>query len=193
LSGIVTSESDQRAAYARSCADRVAECVVLWRELAARRSLTLAVGPGGLPKLEGRFEAIRVTIEGQGSPDLGYRTSARAEAKVAFAGRLRVRPPTWLDDALNGVRPRRFFDDGPLDARLVVRPSGALARTLLRDPLVMGTVRRLSQGRLDELSYANGAIAVIWAGVESDPTVLDEVLDLLAHIAVQGSETTPYR
>lgn len=32
-----------------------------------------------------------------------------------------------------------------------------------------------------------------WAGVERDPRVLDDVLDVLGYLAVRGPEQSPYR
>jgi hypothetical protein len=57
---------------------------------------------------------------------------------------------------------------------------------------VLQTVRALAPGRL-ELSYEDGAIELTWAGVERNFAILDDVLDVLAYLAVQGGELSPYR
>ncbi len=43
------------------------------------------------------------------------------------------------------------------------------------------------------LSYEHGAISLMWGGVERADAILDDVLDVLAHLAARCSETSPYR
>jgi hypothetical protein len=104
-----------------------------------------------------------------------------------------VRPPRRWDELIGALRRRRFFGDPQLDGRLVVKSSSAALAATVLDTRVMGTVRMLMWNRLDELSYRSGAIAIQWGGVEADPAVLDDVLDVLGYLAVRGSEASAYR
>lgn len=54
------------------------------------------------------------------------------------------------------------------------------------------TVRVLAPEHL-VLSYEHGAISLMWGGVERADAILDDVLDVLAHLAARCSETSPYR
>jgi hypothetical protein len=110
----------------------------------------------------------------------------------APSGRVVVRPPGEWDELVAQLRERHDFEDPELDRWLVVKTSSkGLARVVL-DARVLQTVRALAPGRL-ELSYEDGAIELTWAGVERNFAILDDVLEVLAYLAVQGGELSPYR
>jgi hypothetical protein len=188
-----TSELEARAAFRRMVAERLEEARGIWEAYAESRRLRFVRGAAALPRLEGRIANTDVTVAAVGSNDLGYRTLATAEAKVALGGTLRIRPigPSLLDELAGLVRPR-YFDDPVLQRLLVVKASSrSFAKTLL-DARVTQTVRTLAPAQL-RLSYVGEAISIEWGGVERDAAILDDVLDVLAYLAVQGSEDSPYR
>ena len=190
----VTSEYEFERRFAALCVQRVQEACSLWKAYADLRRVQMAPhGTAGLPMLRGRIESTTVTIRAVGSPQLGYRTLATAEAKLALRGKLRLSPRgvgVW--DDFTALLRRRFFDDPELERLLVVRASSrSFARTLL-DERVLESVRALAPEQL-RLTYVGGAISVEWGGVERNFAVLDDVTDLLSYLAVQGSETAPYR
>ncbi len=122
----------------------------------------------------------------------GFHTRAVADAKIAMRGWVILGPPGEWDDLLAQLKERHFFDDPELDRLLVVKTSSKGLAKVVLDARVLQTVRALAPGRL-ELTYRDGAISLTWAGVERSFSILDDVLDVLAYLAVQGGEVSPYR
>jgi len=183
-------EAASEVGWKRGALLRLEEASALWARFAEARQLRYGA-TFAMPRLEGRVERTDVAVVAVGNVFEGFRTRATASAKVPLAGKLRVAPPNDWDEILAFLK-RGFFDEPSLDRMLVVKASSkSLARTLL-DTRVVQTVRALAPGRL-HLSYVDGAIALEWAGVERSFANLDDVLDVLAYLAVQGSETDPYR
>ena len=165
----------------------------IWIQFAeARRLRYVAEGAAGLPSLEGRRAGTDVVISAVDDAKHGFRTRATTKANIPLKGNVRVGPAGRWRSVVGRFIGLRLLGDSELDRLFHVRMSSeALARTVL-DARVLETVRALAPGRL-ELSYAGGAIAIEWAGLERSHAVLDDVLDALAHLAVRGSEETPYR
>lgn len=185
-------ENSDEQAFRREALARIEETRVLWRSFVATRALRLVDIPSGLPAFEGTVESTKVSIAAAGSVEHGFHTRAVADAKIAMRGRVVVRPPGDWDELVAKLRERHYFEDPELDRWLVVKTSSkALARVVL-DARVLQTVRALAPGRL-ELSYEDGAIELTWAGVERNFAILDDVLDVLSYLAVQGGEPSPYR
>jgi hypothetical protein len=188
----IRGEDEAELAFRREAMRRLEEARVIWNGFAELRKLRSTVGAEGLPVLEGRIASTDVTVAAIGSVEDGFRTRATAEAKIALRGKVEVAPPGEWSELVAHVKPRHFFEDRELDRMLVVKTSSeGLARTVL-DERVLQTVRALAPARL-ELSYDEGAIGLVWAGVERDHAILDDVFDVLAHLAVRGSEASPYR
>jgi hypothetical protein len=185
-------ENANEQEFRREALARIDETRVLWQSFVATRALRLVQAPNGLPAFEGTVESTKVSIAAVGSVERGFHTRAVADAKIAMRGRVAVKPPGDWDELIAQLRERHYFEDPELDRWLVVKTSSkGLARVVL-DARVLQTVRALAPGRL-ELSYEDGAIELTWAGVERNFAILDDVLDVLAYLAVQGGELSPYR
>ena len=183
--------ADERA-FRREALERIEETRVLWRSFVATRRLRLFDAPNGLPALEGTLESTKISIAAVGSVEHGFHTRAVAEAKIAMRGWVAVGPPGEWDELVSQLRDRHYFEDPELDRWLVVKTSSKGLAHVVLDARVLQTVRALAPGRL-ELSYKDGAISLTWAGVERNFAILDDVIDVLAYLAVQGSELSPYR
>jgi hypothetical protein len=166
-----------------------------WMELADKRRIRyVASGASALPSLEGRVDGadVVVSVVVGFDGDRRFRTRATTTANIPLRGTVRVRPAGTWEGIFRGLTSSSFFDERELDRLLVVKTSSdVLARTVL-DARVLTTVRALARRRL-ELSYEAGAIAIEWDGFEPSLAVLDDVLDVLAYLAVRGAEETPYR
>jgi hypothetical protein len=185
-------ENASEREFRREALARIEETRVFWHSFVATRALRLVVAANGLPAFEGTVEGTKVSIAGVGSVEHGFHTRAVADAKIAMRGRVVVRPPGDWDELVAKLRERHYFEDPDLDRWLVVKSSSkGLARVVL-DARVLQTVRALAPGRL-ELSYEDGAIELTWAGVERNFAILDDVLEVLGYLAVQGGELSPYR
>lgn len=190
----LVTESDMAAAFRREALERIQQCRLIWAAFAETKRLHFTPADAlGMPRLDGAIEGTEVAIAAVGNDRRGYRTRATARAKFSLAGRVRVLPPGTWSELVGHVRKRRFFGDPYLDDRLAVKASSAVLAQTVLDPRVVATVRVLAVRRLDELSYVGGTIAIEWGGVERELAVLDDVLDVLAYLAVRGSELGPYR
>ena len=190
--GFLPIENSDEQAFRREALARIEETRVLWQSFVATRRLRLVNGPNGLPALEGTAESTKVTIAAVGSVEHGFHTRAVADATIPMRGRVLVRPPGDWDELVATLRERHYFEDPELDRWLVVKTSSKGLAGVVLDARVLQTVRALAPGRL-ELSYEDGAIELTWAGVERNLAILDDVLEVLAHLAVQGGELSPYR
>ena len=180
-----------RAAARRDALQLLAESSRRWADFAARRRLRFTA-VDGMPSLEGRIEAFDVVVAASGSPDAGFRTRASTTAKHPLAGTLHVGPPGSWDDFVAQIKPRRAFGEPQLDALLVVESSPPVLAGTILDGRVMALVRHFARQNLS-LSYAEGAIAIEWAGVERDEATLDGVLDALVDLGLRGNDAAPYR
>jgi hypothetical protein len=178
--------------FRQEALQRIRETRVLWASFVATRSLHLVDTTNGLPAFEGAVESTRVSVSAVGSVEDGFHTRAVADAKIAMRGWVTVAPPGEWDDLVSQVMERHFFDEPELDRLLVVKTSSKGLAHVVLDPRVLQTVRALAPGRL-ALLYRDGAISLTWAGVERSFAILDDVLEVLAYLAVQGGELSPYR
>lgn len=185
-------EADARRAFREEALRRLEETRVLWSEFVATRKLRIVDTPSGLPAFEGAVQGTPVAVSAVGSIDLGFHTRAVADAKIAMRGWVAVGPPGDWDELVAQLKERHYFEEPELDRRLVVKTSSKGLAHVVLDARVLQTVRALAPGRL-ELSYKDGAIDLTWAGVERNFAILDDVLDVLAYLAVQGGELSPYR
>jgi hypothetical protein len=185
-------ENNDERLFREEALQRVAESRVLWASFVATRPLRLVQAENGLPALAGTVQNTRVSVSAVGSVDNGFHTRAVADAKIAMRGWVAVRPPGEWDELVAQLKERHFFEEPELDRLLVVKTSSKGLAHVVLDARVLQTVRALAPGRL-ELSYKDGAISLLWAGVERSFAVLDDVLDVLAYLAVQGGEPSPYR
>lgn len=191
--GFFYDEDAARALFRLEVEQRLEEARTSWSRFADTRRMRYgARGTNALPAIEGRVDGANVLVSAVGKIDWGYRTRATTNANIPLRGKLRVKPPGDWDELLGVLRKPRFFGDPELDRLLVVKTSSeGLARTVL-DKRVLETVRALAPGRL-ELAYVEGAITLEWGGVERNHATLDDVMQVLAYIAVKGNEETPYR
>lgn len=167
------------------------DAIARWSAFAEKRRLRFFID-AGRPACDGRAHGTDVVLTTVGGAAGGFRTRATAIAKIALRGNVRVAPPRMLRMLVRHIWRARFFADADLDRRLVVKSSSRpLAQTIV-DERVVETLARLAPRRV-ELGYASGAISVEWAGMECEDAVLDDVLDVLAHLAVRSSEASPYR
>lgn len=183
--------ADERA-FRREASARIQETRALWQSFVATRRLQLVDAPSGLPAFAGAVESTKVSIAAVGSVEHGFHTRAWAHAKIPMRGRVAVRPPGDWDDLVAQLKERHYFEDPELDRWLVVKTSSKGLAHVVLDARVLQTVRALAPGRL-ELSYDDGAIELTWAGVERNFAILDDVLAVVAYLAVQGGELSPYR
>jgi hypothetical protein len=185
-------ENADEQAFRREALARIEETRALWRSFVATRRLRLVDAPNGLPAFEGMVESTKVCVAAVGSVEHGFHTRAVADAKIPMRGRVAVKPPGDWDDLVAKLKERHDFDDPDLDRWLVVKTSSKGLAHVVLDARVLQTVRALAPGRL-ELSYEDGAIELTWAGVERNFAILDDVIDVLGYLAVQGGELSPYR
>ena len=189
---ILGIENADERAFRQEALQRIEETRVLWTSFVATRPLRLVDAANGLPAFEGTVENTKVSISAVGSVEHGFHTRAVADAKIAMRGWVAVAPPGEWDDLVSQLKERHFFDEPELDRLLVVKTSSKGLAHVVLDARVLQTVRALAPGRLD-LSYKDGAISLTWAGVERNFAILDDVLDVLVYLAVQGGELSPYR
>lgn len=185
-------ENEDERAFREEALRRIEETRGLWRSFVATRPLHLVDTPNGLPAFEGTVENTKVSITAVGSVEEGFHTRALAEAKIAMRGWVVAGPPGEWDELVAQLKERHFFDEPELDHLLVVKTSSKGLAHVVLDARVLQTVRALAPGRL-VLEYRDGAISLTWAGVERSFTILDDVLDVLGYLAVQGGELSPYR
>jgi hypothetical protein len=179
-------------AFRREALRLVEESGALWTSFAATRRLRMVRGARGLPAFEGNIENTNVSITAVGSVEEGFRTRAVADAKIAMPGWVVVAPPGEWDELVGQLFERHSFADPELDRLLVVKTSSKGLAHVVLDARVLQTVRALAPGRL-VLDYRDGAISLMWAGIERSFAILDDVLEVLAYLAVQGGELSPYR
>ena len=189
---LLRTETEAREQFRLDAARRVEEAHGIWAAFAQSRSLPFVVVESGLPAFAGYVEGTEVAVNAVGSVDLGFRTRSIAAAKIPLRGKVKVAPPGDWDEIVSHVWTPHFFGEPELDRLLVVKTSSqSLAHTVL-DPRVVQTLRVLAPARC-ELSYEDGAISLLWAGIERDYAILDDVLDVLGYLAVRGNEASPYR
>jgi hypothetical protein len=186
-----------RAAFADDCERRVEEAIGVWARFAQARGLAMSHDPStGLPRFTGRLQSVDLAVTALGNPRDGYRTRASAEVALPLDGRVRIGVPSAIAAIVGQLRPRRFFGERgapELDAALVVssRPSDLAGRIV--DAGAAAIMQRLAGQRLDDFTYEGGAVAVVWAGIERDASVLDGVLELLVRVATLARDQTAYR
>jgi hypothetical protein len=174
------------------------EARVVWERFALERGFSCLVRPGTEGKLcdlTCRHEGQVVTVASEGDRANGFETEARASSPLAMRGTVVVRPSGDLDRwrrALFG-RPRLCLGVDALDTILSVRASSeALGRAVL-DARTVSFLEAVVGRPLRRLRYADGAIAVRWAGVERDVVLLMDAIELVAYLAVTGTAMAPYR
>jgi hypothetical protein len=174
------------------------ETRALWQGVASDRGFSCIVRPfteGKLCELSCRIESHTVTVVSDGDRARGFDTEARTSSPFAMRGSVLVRPSGDFDRwrrALFG-RPRVGIGVEELDAVLSVRASSeALGRAVL-DARTVSFLRAVVGRPLRMLRYADGAVAVRWAGIERDVAFLLDAIDLVAHLAVTGTAVTAYR
>jgi hypothetical protein len=168
----------------------------IWQTLARDRLLRYAIDGSTreqLPRLAGRVEGIEVELVAVGERYHGYRTEVRARSKHPMRGNVFVSRRTHLGGVLRWHIGRHYFGDPELDGAFRVRATSESLRRAVLDERSVATLRLLVERTLWSFSYRSGEIAITWAGVERDDTLLSEVLDVAAHLAVTGSAQTPYR
>jgi hypothetical protein len=185
-------ENAAEAAFRLEMERRVEQSRASWAAFASTRSFRTVAIPSGLPAFTGVVEGTLVEVSAMGDAQVGYRTRASAASKIALRGTVIVAPPDGWRALVAEVWTSNFFGDSVLDQLLVVKTSSASLAHAVLDARVVQTVRTLAPERL-ELYYGDGVIRLEWGGVERQPAILSDVVDVLAYLAVQGSETTPYR
>lgn len=187
--------SDENAARAQAemaARVRLYETADIWEAVAAQRNLRFERLDSGLPSFEVNVEGTRVGVSGVGSVEVGFHTRVFAEGTSPLRGKVKVGPPGDWDALVGHVKHRDFFADRALDDALVVRSSSqSLAHTVL-DERAAKTLRVLAPARV-ELTFEDGAITVVWAGVERDFAILDDAVDMASCLANRASETSAYR
>jgi hypothetical protein len=188
----IRGEDDAIRGFRLEAERLIEETRVLWHTFVSTRPLRIVETPSRLPAFEGAVQNTPVSVSAVGSVDLGFHTRALADAKIPLRGSVQVGPPGDWDELVSQLVHRHFFEDPELDRWLVVRTSSKGLAHVVLDQRVLQTVRSLAPGRL-ELSYEDGAISLTWAGAERNFAILDDVIDVLVYLAVQGGELSPYR
>ena len=93
-------------AFREEALQRIEETRGLWTSFVATRPLHLVGAPNGLPAFEGTVENTRVSVTAAGSIELGFRTRAVTDAKIAMRGWVAVAPPGEWDELVSQLPPR---------------------------------------------------------------------------------------
>lgn len=170
----------------------------VWQAFARQQGFACLVRPGTEGKLcsiDCRIEGRAVLLVGYGDRAHGFDTEVRATSAHPMKGSVRVRPVGDLDvlrRSVLGPASVRTGDEALDDVLSVRATSKAIGRAVL-DERTVALLRILVRRPLRLLHYVNGEIRLRWAGIERDASVLLDAIELAAHLAVTGTETTPYR
>lgn len=142
--------------------------------------------------IDGNVDGIEVSLSTR-RHHKSVETVVRATSRHAMLGRVEVRPRRWGDRIVAAVRGAKSTRDPTLDEALVVYTSSDALLHVVLDERTLSTLRELYQRPLITFVYEDGMIVIRWVGVEESPELLDMAMGLAAHLAVTGSEVSPYR
>ncbi len=182
-------------------AEALARPRLAWEAFAQDRGLHFVASleyPADPLAIDGRVHGIDVALvvrrtRQRRSDKAPFETIVRAQARYALLGRLVVHPTRWIDRLLRLFRAPATLGDASLDAELTVKTSSSAILETVADETTLGALRVLTPRSLIRLAYENGVIAIRWSGAEETHEVLDAALKLVTHLAVTGSEVSPYR
>jgi len=167
-----------------------------WQTFAQERGYRFTA-PAGDPSdhlaIDARIGGTAIEIRTSAQRKGGSETRARADARHAMLGRVAIRSARPLDGMIGVFLGRSRTGHADLDAKLSTFTSSAALLATILDPLTVEVLRLLGGKPRFALVYENGAITLRWACVEIVPAPLDAALRLAAHLAVAGSEISPYR
>ena len=167
-----------------------------WQTFARERGYRFAT-PSGSPNadlaIDARVEGTAIELRTRAQKKGGFETRARADARHTMLGRVAIRSAHPMDRIIGIFLGRSTTGHADLDARLSTFTSSAALLATILDALTVEVLRGLGGKPRFALVYDRGAITLRWAGVELAPEPLDAALRLAAHLAVTGSEISPYR